>query len=279
MRLLAPVLREVWRRERLPSTVRWTLAASALRDWLRVLRRGLRDPLGDEATATVAGLAGAAFRRRYDVLRAEHRHLPDADPQTIAAVMGGLYQLPLDRRARWILDGTGGAPRGARGWLRSRALLRPLDHDARWRELSVHLGEVLIVVTEELPARVPRARQLVASLCHDMGAAYARRMHRTLDLPADRPVGNAIEVLRTSEFLFRVNPVHLAAADEAARTGFIDGNACPWWSRPGWQPLHCGIFGQFQAGVCSVYGLKYRLTTTIPRHGGDHCRVDLTPLR
>jgi hypothetical protein len=30
-----------------------------------------------------------------------------------------------------------------------------------------------------------------------------------------------------------------------------EGNACPWYSRPGWNGAHCGIFGQFQSGVSS----------------------------
>ena len=64
---------------------------------------------------------------------------------------------------------------------------------------------------------------------------------------------------------------------------FIDGDACPWHPRPGWQAGHCGIFGSFQGGVCAVFGLRYRLMETIPKHGGDHCRVELSarpiPLR
>ena len=35
--------------------------------------------------------------------------------------------------------------------------------------------------------------------------------------------------------------------------------------------------------MCSVFELRYSLTTTIPKHGGDHCRVELSarpiPLR
>jgi len=73
--------------------------------------------------------------------------------------------------------------------------------------------------------------------------------------------------------------VHHSDATESSGRGFIDGNACPWYPRPGWQQLHCGIFGQFQAGVCSVFGLSYQLTTTIPKHGGDHCRIDLQPIK
>ena len=163
--------------------------------------------------------------------------------------------------------------------MRARALVRGLDAEAKWREVTVHLGEMLIVLTEELPDRLPRARQILATMCHGMGRRYARAMIGALALRADRPVANAIEVLRTSEYVFRVNPNHEVGADEARGEGFIDGDACPWYPRPGWAPIHCGIFGQFQAGVCEELGLSYKLTTTIPKHGGDRCRVDLRPLR
>ena len=43
--------------------------------------------------------------------------------------------------------------------------------------------------------------------------------------------------------------------------------------------MHCGIFGQFQSGISSVFGLRYQLTSTIPKHGGHTCRIDLRPLR
>jgi hypothetical protein len=42
--------------------------------------------------------------------------------------------------------------------------------------------------------------------------------------------------------------------------------------------MHCGIFGQFQSGVCSVFGLDYKLDRTIPKHGGTTCRVTMSPL-
>ena len=46
----------------------------------------------------------------------------------------------------------------------------------------------------------------------------------------------------------------------------------------GWQQVHCGIFGQFQSGISSVFGLRYQLTSTIPKHGGHTCRIDLRPI-
>jgi hypothetical protein len=43
--------------------------------------------------------------------------------------------------------------------------------------------------------------------------------------------------------------------------------------------MHCGIFGQFQSGISSVFGLRYQLTQTIPKHGGSTCRIDLRPIK
>ena len=90
-------------------------------------------------------------------------------------------------------------------------------------------------------------------------------------------IEHAVEVLRMSEFVFRVNPEHVSEAEGV--DGMIEGNACPWFDRPGWHGGHCGIFGQFQSGIASEFGLQYRLTKTIPKHGGKTCRIDLTPLR
>src|SRR5690606_25932049 len=113
--------------------------------------------------------------------------------------------------------------------------------------------------------------------CFDAGARYARDMKRAFRLP-DTPE-SAIEVLRMGEYIFRVNPEHHEGADAATRTGFIEGNACPWYTRPGWGGAHCGIFGQFQNGISQTFGLRYQLTTTIPRHGGNVCRIELSPLK
>lgn len=251
-------------------------------DWLRLVARALREVLGADARPRTADLFAELVRRRYAALRAAYPSLPDpeAAPRAPAQVMAGLYQLPLAPRATWLWAKLGGAPRGGE-WLDVVRLLRPLDAEARWRELTVHLGEALIVATERLPARVPRARALLAEMCFALGRDYGQRMRRLLALPADTPVANAIEVLRGSEYLFRVNPEHEAGADEVAGLGFIEGSACPWFTRPGWQAGHCGIFGSFQDGVCDVFGLRYRLMETIPKHGGDRCRIEIkaVPIR
>ena len=280
MRLFAATIRAIYAREALPAPVRWTLCAAAMRDWLALLARSLREHLGDGSRGVVADLVRDMFARRYAVLCQAHPHLPEFErhPRAPVLLMAGLYQLPVQSKRGWLWTAVGGPPRGVAEWWRAARLLRPLSAEDRWRELTVHLGEMLIVVTETLPARLPRARQIVARMCHDLGARYARQMRRAFDLPDDTPVANAIEILRASEYLFRVNPEHESGADESARLGFIDGNACPWYHRPGWKPGHCGIFGQFQAGVCSEFGLRYRLLTTIPKHGGDHCRVEISPI-
>jgi hypothetical protein len=278
--LTSMILRQLHARRPWPAGVRWTLCALVMRGWLRLLARTLRRELGDDARPWVAALAAETFRRRYAALRAEHPHLPapEHSPRATALLFAGLYQLPLSARDAWILGGLGGAPRG-REWLDVARLSRSLDAEARWRELTVHLGEALIVATERLPERVPRARAVLADMCFKLGEFYGRRMRDVLGLPAETPVANAIELLRGSEYLFRVNPEHRAGADEVAGAGFIVGDACPWYPRPGWQAGHCGIFGSFQGGVCAVFGLRYRLMETIPKHGGDHCRVELTTLR
>ena len=93
------------------------------------------------------------------------------------------------------------------------------------------------------------------------------------------PAADAIEALRMTEYLFRVNPKHWSETDTSRGSGYLEGTACPWYTRPGWDRMHCGIFGQFQSGICSVFGLDYHLSRTIPKHGGSTCRVDLQPLR
>ncbi|MEZ4429306.1 MAG: hypothetical protein R3A51_16655 [Nannocystaceae bacterium] len=279
MSALGRLLRRAYKEERLPATARWVMTAAGMRDWMQLLRRQLRPHLGEQRDAVMDALTAELFARRHAALVERHPSLDDGAPRTLALLMSGLYLLPFAPRRRWIVASLGGGPQTPREHARALALTRRLPVEERWRELTVHLGELLIVATERLPERLPRARPIVAQLCFDMGVAYARDMSRALELSPDTPVANAIEVLRTSEYLFRVNPEHESGADEARGRGFIDGSACPWYSRPGWGPHHCGIFGQFQAGVCSVFELRYSLTTTIPKHGGDHCRVDLTPLR
>jgi len=76
----------------------------------------------------------------------------------------------------------------------------------------------------------------------------AKQMQRMLAIEETTdPPAIAMEILRTSEWVFQVNPKHWSESDGVK--GALEGNACPWYSRPGWNGAHCGIFGQFQSGV------------------------------
>lgn len=277
---LALIAREAYRREVFPPRALWWLAASGMRDWFRVLASKLRDHLPD-SRALLSELGREMFIRRYAVLRREHPSLPahEQDPRALPLLMAGLYRLWTSPKAGFIFDVLGGPPRGVVEHLRARALARQLSPKARWEEVTVHLGELLILLTERLPAHLPHARKILSDICFDMGQKYASRVQSTFGLPpgASAPE-SAIFVLRTSEYVFRVNPKHWSASDGQTNTGYLEGDACPWFTRPGWNAAHCGIFGQFQAGISSAFGLRYQLSRTIPKHGGDTCRIDLKPL-
>lgn len=285
--MLPALLRTVYRHELIPAHARWWLAVSGMRSWYGTLRSELRPHLGARTQPLLAELAAELFARRYDVLRttlpALPARTPDAPPpRELALLMAGLYRLhrPGQHRGTWILSAVGGPPKTPREWLRAERLLLPLSSEARWRELTTHLGELLIVLTERLPGELPHARKILGDLCFAAGARYGEQARRYFGLPrqpAD-PAAAAIEILRMSEYIFRVNPEHWGGTDAAQASGYLEGSACPWYSRPGWQAGHCGIFGQFQAGVCSVFGLRYHLSQTIPKHGGNTCRVDLKPI-
>jgi hypothetical protein len=274
---VAGIAREIYRRELVPARVRWWLAARGMCDWYRVVAKDLGPHFGGDARPVVAELARTTLERRYRALRERHPFLPDPvhDPRAIPIVMGALYRLDRTPKARWILDGVGGAPRSMAERARGELLLARIRPNARWEEITVHLGEWLIVLTEELPAKLPRARAIVAEICFGAGVRFGEHAKRTMRLTGDDP-SQAIEVLRVTEYLFRVNPEHWSHSD--GTSGYLEGTACPWWSRPGWERGHCGIFGQFQAGISSVFGLRYELTKTIPKHGGHTCRVDLKPI-
>lgn len=275
MSAAASVMREVFRRELLPARARWWLAAAGMRDWFGYLRKRL----DGRVSATVLSRLGARmFARRYEALRRDWPHLPT---DAAAHLFSSLYRLELDRGGRWIMDGLGGAPSSPIDWLRAIRLLAPMSPEARWREVTVHLGELLVVLTEDLPAELEHARKILGDLCFDAGVRYARRMKRAWGIEVTADVNApalAMEVLRTSEYLFRVNPTHWGESDAASNTGYLEGTACPWFERPGWNAAHCGIFGQFQSGVSSEFGLRYILGKTIPKHGGHTCRIDLKPL-
>ncbi len=271
--LLNRIAREVLRKEALPPALLWLMAADGMVAWYRWLSRGLTEHLGDSTKPILARCMAQAFERRFESLQ-RVRPLP-RDERALPLVIAGLYRAPSARKIGWVFDGIGGGPRSLQEKLRAFRLVAPLDYRTRWIEVATHLGEVLIALTDRLPQEgLPGASSILGQICFDAGVRYAEGARDRWQLPYSP--ASAIEVLRIGEYVFRVNPEHTAESDE--RTGMIEGSACPWYMRPGWHRMHCGIFGQFQAGVSSVFGLKYNLTKTIPRHGGDSCRVDLVPL-
>jgi hypothetical protein len=273
--MLQQTTRWLFRHEKLPPTVLWLLVADGMRLWYRALRRGLAPHLGgaDRAQATLSKICASVFTRRLGVLRQQNDRL--TEDQT-GAIMGALYMSPVMRESDWILSEVGGAPNGLTEGLRAQQLLLSMSPKARWEEVSTHLGEVLIALTKQLPAEgLPNANSILGKLCFESGVRYGNQMKKLYQLP--QSPDSAIEVLRMSEYLFRVNPEHWGASDPTTNTGYIEGTACPWYTAPGWSMMHCGIFGQFQSGISSVFGLRYQLTRTIPKHGGHTCRIDLKP--
>ena len=135
---------------------------------------------------------------------------------------------------------------------------------------------LLIALTEGLPDHMERPRPVLGEICFAAGERFARKIKRAFALAGTAE--EALEVLRMSEYIFQVNPEHWGSTNPREHTGFLEGTACPWYTAQGWNGAHCGIFGQFQAGIASVFGLRYHLTTTIPKNGGHTCRIDVRPI-
>ena len=266
---LALVMREVYRREKIPARMRWWLAAEGMREWYRVLARGL-EPHLPEAKSVLAEIGKETFERRWSVIGSRF----PSETHRMSIVMGALYRIETAPKARWIFDAAGETANRFEAF----RLLRTMSPLERWEEVTVHLGELLIVLTERLPNRLEHARKILGDICFRMGERYGERVKTLfgLEAPANSSAA-AIEILRMSEYVFRVNPEHWHEAN--GDSGFLEGTACPWFTRPGWNGGHCGIFGQFQAGISSVFGLKYHLAKTIPKNGGTTCRVDLKPIQ
>ncbi len=282
MSFVARTLREVYRRELLPPVVQWRLAAFGMLDWIRVLERDLTPHLGPRTRPVLAAVSGRMFTRRLDAIAsARGTSSRIASARSAGHAMSALYGVTRTHRMSWIFDEAGGATRTIRERLDAERALWGMTPRDRWNEVATHLGELLIVLTEDLPAHMPHARKVLGDACFRAGARYARHMRKALELPADpeNAPALAIEVLRVSESVFRVNPEHWTESDANANTGSIEGTACPWYSRPGWHAAHCGIFGQFQSGIASEFGLRYQLASTIPKHGGTTCKIELKPVQ
>lgn len=248
-------------------------------EWYSLLRRELAPHLGgpDGAARALAEVSRPMLLRRHALLRDAHPHLPAPDAtRATGLLMGGLYRIASAPHAAWIFDAVGGAPRTFREHATSEKWLWPLSIEARWEEIANHLGELLIRMTEDLPAALPRIRPILGEVCFAAGDRFGKKIRRAFDLPSTPEA--ALEALRMSEYIFRVNPEHWGTTDNDRKTGYLEGTACPWYTAPGWNGAHCGIFGQFQSGIAAAFGLQYRLTTTIPKHGGHTCRIDVKPL-
>jgi len=244
-----------------------------------MLRRGLEGPLGSRARAEeeIARAAALGYRRRYAILRERFGALP-SDPNAPARILGALSMTVRHPKSSWALAGLSGTPpRTPREHLRAEWEMRALSSRDRWVEVSTHLGEILIQLTTTLPSVLPGANAVLGQVCFAGGRATAERAKKALRLP-DGPE-SAIEVLRMSEYVCRFFRCASSESHPSTSTGMTAGSACPWFTAPGWSMMHCGIFGQFQSGIASVFGLRYQLTQTIPKHGGHTCRIDLRPLK
>lgn len=273
--LLARTVREVFRRELIPTRLRWWFAAEGMADWFSIIREELRPHGVDDAT--LAEVARPMFERRYGILSAAYPSLLEANrsspsPPRVGLTMGALYRVSSYPSARWIFEPLGGAPATFREHVAAERAIAAIPLDARWNELTCHLGELLIGLTERLS--LPRTRPILGEICFAAGERFAKRMRRAFAMDASPK--NALELLRMSEYVFRVNPQHWGESD--ATSGWLEGTACPWYDAPGWNGAHCGIFGQFQSGIASGFGLRYHLTSTIPKNGGHVCRIDVRPI-
>lgn len=276
--------RELFRREMLSARVRWWFVAEGMCQWYRLLRDELAQHLGGRAPAEaiLARIAAPMLARRYDLLRGEggarFPELPDraSEPRAVGLVMGALHRVASNVGETWVFAEVGGAPSGFSDHARAERWIAPISLEARWDEITHHLGELLIALTERLPDHMPRARGVLGDLCFSAGLRYGRKMRKAFSLEGS--VAEALEMLRMSEYVFQVNPQHWGGSREEERAGYLEGTACPWFSAPGWNGAHCGIFGQFQSGISAAFGLRYHLTTTIPKHGGHTCKIDVRPI-
>lgn len=269
--------RAVYARELLPERALWWLAAAGMRDWYRILGKKL-EPHLPNAKKQLAEHGIRLFERRRAALPSRIRERLEA-PRDLALLLGALYRIDGAPKSAWIFEGIGGAAKTIPERLRARLLLSRMTVRERWDEVATHLGELLIVLTEDLPAILPHARKILGDICFEAGAKYAEHAKKLLHFPerSSDPPRDAMEILRMSEYVFQVNPEHWGSSD--GTSGWLEGTACPWWSRPGWNGGHCGIFGQFQSGIASAFGLRYHLSKTIPKHGGHTCRIDVKPIQ
>lgn len=283
-RWLRPALQHVrtaFAAESMDPRIMWLLASEGLAAWVRHIEVALAEHLEDRlrARTILCTLYCEMVHRRVAALPPPlATTFTNADPAEVRAFFEALSPGPIARSVRWIFDGlTPDGPKlatSAEAWRR----VENMDAKSRWIEVSHHLGEMTIVLTERLPELdVPRAIGWLGDVCHAFGKEIAELFIEMYQMP--RTVESTIETLRMSELLFRVNPEHSSGTDTHAGTGYIEGTACLWYRRPGWKQVHCGVLGRFQAGISEVFGQSYSLAQTIPKHGGDTCRITVAPLQ
>lgn len=282
--LAAPALRQLrssFAAESVNPWLLWLVASEGLAAWIRYLDQDLGEHLRDRHRAREILTAACAemLRRRISSLPPSvAQRLEGADSADIRAFFEALSPGIVARSIRWSFEGLSKDSPPMAATLRAWRLLQNMDGKSRWLEVSHYLGELAIVLSQMLPKQnVPRAIGWLGDVCHHFGKEVAELAASLFRMPTT--MESAIEILRMGEFLFRVNPEHSSGMDQTKGTGFIEGTACLWYTRPGWQQVHCGILGQFQAGISEVFGQSYSLTQTIPKHGGDTCRITMTPVQ
>jgi len=282
--LLGPALRHLrssFQSESVDPGILWLVAAEGFSAWIRHLERTLGDHLDDRhrAREILTTAYAQMVRRRIPALpHSIAKRLEGANSNEVRAFFEALQPGPVARSIRWSLDGVNRVSPGVGVSLAAWPLVFTMSGHERWLEVSHHLGELTIVLTKVLPEhQVPRAIGWLGETCHAFGKEVGELTVSLFEMPIN--LESAIETLRMGEFLFRVNPEHSSGPSDKNGAGFIEGDACLWYERPGWAPIHCGVLGRFQGGVSEVFGLSYSLTETIPKHGGDTCRITMSPIQ
>lgn len=260
--------------------VLWLVASEGTAAFVRYLESALGDHLDNRyrARAILTAACGEMVRRRALVLPAlVKQELADGSSIDVRAFFEALYPGPTGASIRWSLEGIAKESPGFAASMRGLRRVNQIDAKARWLEVSHHLGELAIVLTELLPKEnVPRAIGWLGDVSHAFGKDVAELAASLFGM--SRTMESAIETLRMGEFLFRVNPEHTSGVGDDEKPGFIEGSACLWYQRPGCKAVHCGVLGRIQAGISEVFGQTYSLTQTVPKHRGDTCRISMSPV-
>jgi uncharacterized protein (DUF2236 family) len=244
--LMAPALRHLrasFAEESVQPWALWLVASEGTAGWVRYLEAALGEHLNDRyrARAIMTAACSEMYRRRTLALAPPlGQTLADGSPTDIRAFFQALYPGPVGTSIRWSLDGIVKESPGPAASMRGWRLASKVDAKTRWLEVSHHLGELTIVLTELLPKEnVPRAIGWLGDVTHAFGKEIAELAASLFGMP--HTMESAIETLRMGEFLFRVNPEHTNGVGDD-------------------QQIHRGVLGRFQAGISEVFGQTYSLT-------------------